>query len=77
MTIGQCGVLARVNIEPDKEISELLLVKLYLCGSHAERWIPAWLMVQFSLDISDLKPELSRLIEDIVEDISRPVKTFL
>ena len=34
-------------------------------------------MVQFTLDISDLKPELGRLIEGIVEDISRPVRTFL
>ena len=35
MTIGQCGVWAGENIEPDKEVSELMPTEPYLLGSHA------------------------------------------
>jgi adenylylsulfate reductase subunit A len=35
MTIGQCGVWAGENIEPDKEMSELMPTEPYLLGSHA------------------------------------------
>ncbi|HHJ18293.1 MAG TPA: adenylyl-sulfate reductase subunit alpha, partial [Gammaproteobacteria bacterium] len=35
MTIGQCGVWAGENIEPDKSMSELMPTEPYLLGSHA------------------------------------------
>jgi len=35
MTIGQCGVWAGENIEPDKDMSELMPTEPYLLGSHA------------------------------------------
>ena len=35
MTIGQCGVWAGENIEPDKEMSEIMPSEPYLLGSHA------------------------------------------
>ena len=35
MTIGQCGVWAGENIEPDKKMSELMPTEPYLLGSHA------------------------------------------
>ena len=35
MTISQCGVWAGENIEPDKEMSELMPSEPYLLGSHA------------------------------------------
>ena len=35
MTIGQCGVWAGENIEPDKEMSELMPTEPYLLGSHS------------------------------------------
>ena len=35
MTIGQCGVWAGENIEPDKEMSEIMPTEPYLLGSHA------------------------------------------
>ncbi|GMQ76065.1 MAG: adenylyl-sulfate reductase subunit alpha [Gammaproteobacteria bacterium] len=35
MTIPQCGVWAGENIEPDKEMSELMPTEPYLLGSHA------------------------------------------
>jgi adenylylsulfate reductase subunit A len=35
MTIAQCGVWAGENIEPDKEMSELMPTEPYLLGSHA------------------------------------------
>ena len=35
MTIGQCGVWAGENIEPDKAMSELMPTEPYLLGSHA------------------------------------------
>ncbi len=130
MTIGQCGVWAGENIEPDKEMSELMPTEPYLLGSHAgcagiwcsgpddipgtpdhyhwgynrmttvqglftagdgvgasghkfssgshaEGRIAAKSMVRFALDNKDWKPELSRSVDDIVEEIYRPVKTFL
>ena len=130
MTIAQCGVWAGENIEPDKEMSELMPTEPYLLGSHAgcagiwcsgpddlpgtpdsyhwgynrmttvnglftsgdgvgasghkfssgshaEGRIAAKAMVQFVLDNKDWKPELSRSVEEIVEEIYRPVATFL
>ncbi len=130
MTIGQCGVWAGENIEPDKEMSELMPTEPYLLGSHAgcagiwcsgpedlpgtpdhyhwgynrmttvkglftagdgvgasghkfssgshaEGRIAAKSMVKFALDNKDWKPELSRTIDEIVEEIYRPVKTYL
>ena len=77
MTIGQCGVWAAENIEPDKEMSELMPIKPDLFSSHAEGRIAAKSMVQFTLDNSDSKPELTRSIEYFVEDVYRPVRTFL
>ena len=35
MTVAQCGVWAGENIEPDKEMSELMPTEPYLLGSHA------------------------------------------
>ncbi len=35
MTISQCGVWAGENIEPDKEMSEIMPTEPYLLGSHA------------------------------------------
>ena len=35
MTIAQCGVWAGENIEPDKQMSELMPTEPYLLGSHA------------------------------------------
>lgn len=35
MTVGHCGVWAGENIEPDKEMSELMPTEPYLLGSHA------------------------------------------
>ena len=130
MTIAQCGVWAGENIEPDKEMSELMPTEPYLLGSHAgcagiwcsgpddlpgtpdsyhwgynrmttvsglftsgdgvgasghkfssgshaEGRIAAKAMVQFVLDNKDWKPELSRSVEEVVEEIYRPVATFL
>ncbi len=130
MTIGQCGVWAGENIEPDKEMSELMPTEPYLLGSHAgcagiwcsgpddlpgtpehyhwgynrmttvkglftsgdgvgasghkfssgshaEGRIAAKSMVRFALDNKDWQPQLSRSVDDIVEEIYRPVKTFL
>nr|MBS0021066.1 adenylyl-sulfate reductase subunit alpha [Gammaproteobacteria bacterium] len=130
MTIGQCGVWAGENIEPDKEMSELMPTEPYLLGSHAgcagiwvsgpkdipgtpdhyhwgynrmttvkglftagdgvgasghkfssgshaEGRIAAKAMVKFALDNKDWKPELSRTVDDLVEEIYRPVKNFL
>jgi adenylylsulfate reductase subunit A len=130
MTIGQCGVWAGENIEPDKEMSELMPTEPYLLGSHAgcagiwcsgpedipgtpdhyhwgynrmttvnglftagdgvgasghkfssgshsEGRIAAKAMVKYALDNKDWKPEMSRTVEELVEEIYRPVKTFL
>ena len=130
MTIGQCGVWAGENIEPDKEMSELMPTEPYLLGSHAgcagiwcsgpddipgtpdhynwgynrmttvkglftagdgvgasghkfssgshtEGRIAAKSMVQYALENADWKPELSQSVDDVVDEIYRPVKTFL
>ncbi len=130
MTIGQCGVWAGENIEPDKEMSELMPTEPYLLGSHAgcagiwcsgpddipgtpdhyhwgynrmttvkglftagdgvgasghkfssgshsEGRIAAKAMIQYSLDNKDWKPEMSRTVDELVEEIYRPVKTYL
>ena len=130
MTISQCGVWAGENIEPDKEMSELMPTEPYLLGSHAgcaglwcsgpedlpgvpdhyswgynrmttvnglftggdgvgasghkfssgsftEGRIAAKSMVQYCLDNPDIKPEPSRTTEELVEEIYRPVRTFL
>jgi adenylylsulfate reductase subunit A len=119
MTIGQCGVWAGENIEPDKEMSELMPTEPYLLGSHAgcaglwvsgppdlpgtpdhyhwgynrmttvrglftagdgvgasghkfssgshsEGRMAAKAMVKYVLDNPDIKPELSRSVEEIV-----------
>jgi len=129
MTIGQCGVWAGENIEPDKEMSELMPSEPYLLGSHAgcagiwvsgpedtpgtpdhyhwgynrmstvkglftsgdgvgasghkfssgshaEGRIAAKSMVKFALDNKDWKPEMARGVDELVEEIYRPVKTF-
>jgi adenylylsulfate reductase subunit A len=130
MTISQCGVWAGENIEPDKEMSELMPTEPYLLGSHAgcaglwvsgpedlpgtpdhyhwgynrmttvkglftagdgvgasghkfssgsftEGRIAAKSMVRFALDNEDWNPELERTVDEIVEEIYRPVRTFL
>jgi len=130
MTIGQCGVWAGENIEPDKEMSELMPTEPYLLGSHAgcaviwcsgpedipgtpahyhwgynrmttvkglftggdgvgasghkfssgshtEGRIAAKSMVKFVIDNKDWKPELERSVDELVEEIYRPVKNFL
>ena len=130
MTIGQCGVWAGENIEPDKEMSELMPTEPYLLGSHAgcaglwvsgptdipgtpKEWswgyrsmttVPglftagdgvgasghkfssgaftegrfaAKSMVKFALDHKDYKPELATSVDQLVEEIYAPVKTFL
>jgi adenylylsulfate reductase, subunit A len=46
-------------------------------GSHAEGRIAAKAMVKFALDNKNWKPELGRTVEELVEEIYRPVKTFL
>jgi len=130
MTIGQCGVWAGENIEPDKEMSELMPTEPYLLGSHAgcagiwvsgpedlpgtpdhyhwgynrmttvkglftagdgvgasghkfssgshaEGRIAAKAMVKFVIDNKDWKPELARSVDELVEEIYRPVRTYL
>ena len=130
MTIGQCGVWAGENVEPDKEMSELMPTEPYLLGSHSgcagiwvsgpedlpgtpdhyhwgynrmttvkglftagdgvgasghkfssgshtEGRIVAKSMVRFALENADWKPELSRSVEEIVEEVYRPVNVFL
>jgi adenylylsulfate reductase subunit A len=130
MTIAQCGVWAGENIEPDKEMSELMPTEPYLLGSHAgcagiwcsgpedlpgtpdhyhwgynrmttvkglftagdgvgasghkfssgshaEGRIAAKSMVKFALDNKDWNPELSRTVDELVDEIYRPVRTFL
>jgi adenylylsulfate reductase subunit A len=46
-------------------------------GSHAEGRIAAKAMVKFALDNKGWKPEMARTVEQLVEEIYRPVKTFL
>jgi adenylylsulfate reductase, subunit A len=130
MTIGQAGIWACENIEPEKVPSELMPTEPYLLGSHAgcagiwvsgptdipgtpkdwswgyrsmttvkglftagdgvgasghkfssgshaEGRLAAKSMVKFALDNKDWKPEMSRSTAELVEEIYRPVKTFL
>jgi adenylylsulfate reductase, subunit A len=46
-------------------------------GSFAEGRIAAKSMVRFALDNKDWKPEIARTTAELVEEIYRPVKTFL
>lgn len=46
-------------------------------GSHTEGRIAAKAMVKFVLDNKSWKPELSRTVDELVEEIYRPVRTFL
>lgn len=46
-------------------------------GSFTEGRIAAKSMVKFALDNKDWKPELSRTVDELVEEIYRPVRTFL
>ena len=129
MCIGQAGVWAGENIEPEKKPSELMPTEPYLLGSHsgcsgiwvsgpedlgapddwhwgyrsmttvkglftagdgvgasghkfssgshAEGRIAAKGMVKFALDNKDWVPELDTPVNDLVEEIYRPVRTFL
>ena len=129
MCIGQAGVWAGENIEPEKKPSELMPTEPYLLGSHsgcsgiwvsgpedlgapddwhwgyrsmttikglftagdgvgasghkfssgshAEGRIAAKGMVKFALDNKDWVPELDTPVNELVEDIYRPVRTFL
>ena len=129
MCIGQAGVWAGENIEPEKKPSELMPTEPYLLGSHsgccgiwvsgptdlgappewswgyrsmttvkglftagdgvgasghkfssgshAEGRLAAKAMVKFALDNKDWKPELDTSIDELVEEIYRPVRTFL
>ncbi|HEY5602719.1 MAG TPA: adenylyl-sulfate reductase subunit alpha [Gammaproteobacteria bacterium] len=130
MTIAQCGVWAGENIEPDKEMSELMPTEPYLLGSHAgcagiwvsgpsdvpgtpshyhwgynrmttvkglftagdgvgasghkfssgshaEGRIAAKSLIKFALDNKNWKPELSRTVDELVEEIYRPVRNYL
>jgi adenylylsulfate reductase subunit A len=46
-------------------------------GSHTEGRIAAKAMVKFALDNKDWKPEPSRSTQDLIDEIYRPVRTFL
>jgi adenylylsulfate reductase, subunit A len=46
-------------------------------GSHAEGRMCAKSMVKYCIDNKDMKPELDTSIEQLVEDIYRPVRTYL
>ncbi len=129
MCIGQAGVWAGENIEPEKKPSELMPTEPYLLGSHsgcsgiwvsgpedlgapddwhwgyrsmttvkglftagdgvgasghkfssgshAEGRIAAKGMVKFALDNKNWVPELDTPVNELVEEIYRPVRTFL
>ena len=129
MCIGQAGVWAGENIEPEKKPSELMPTEPYLLGSHsgcsgiwvsgpedlgapddwhwgyrsmttvkglftagdgvgasghkfssgshAEGRLAAKGMVKFALDNKDWVPELDTPVSELVEEIYRPVRTFL
>ncbi|MHB1515695.1 MAG: adenylyl-sulfate reductase subunit alpha [Acidiferrobacteraceae bacterium] len=129
MCIGQAGVWAGENIEPEKKPSELMPTEPYLLGSHsgccgiwvsgpedlgapddwhwgynrmttvkglftagdgvgasghkfssgshAEGRLAAKAMVKFALDNKDWKPELDTPVNDLVEQIYKPVRTYL
>ncbi|MHB8623835.1 MAG: adenylyl-sulfate reductase subunit alpha [Sulfuricaulis sp.] len=46
-------------------------------GSHAEGRMAAKGMVKFVMDNKDWKPEMARTVQELVDEIYRPVKTFL
>jgi len=46
-------------------------------GSHAEGRMCAKSMVKYCIDNKDMKPELDTSVEQLVEDIYKPVRTFL
>ncbi len=130
MTIGQCGIWAGENIEPEKTPSEIMPTEPYLLGSHSgcagiwvsgptdlpgvpKEWswgyrsmttvkglftagdgvgasghkfssgsftegrIAAKAMVKFALDNRDWKPTPERDTRDLVDEIYRPVRTFI
>jgi len=129
MCIGQAGVWAGENIEPEKTASELMPTEPYLLGSHsgccgiwvsgptdlgapaewswgyrsmttvkglftagdgvgasghkfssgshAEGRIAARAMVKYALDNKGWKPELDTTVDELIEEIYRPVRTFL
>jgi len=129
MCIGQAGVWAGENIEPEKKPSELMPTEPYLLGSHsgccgiwvsgptdvgapaewawgyrsmttvkglftagdgvgasghkfssgshAEGRLAAKAMVKFALDNKDWKPELDTSVNELVEEIYRPVRNYL
>jgi len=129
MCIGQAGVWAGENIEPEKKNSELMPTEPYLLGSHsgccgiwvsgpedvgapdewnwgyrsmttvnglftagdgvgasghkfssgshAEGRIAAKAMVKYVMDNQDLQPELDASVDDLVEEIYKPVRNFI
>jgi adenylylsulfate reductase subunit A len=129
MCVGQAGVWAGENIEPEKKPSELMPTEPYLLGSHSgccgiwvsgpedlgapDDWhwgynrmttvkglftagdgvgasghkfssgshsegrIAAKGMIKFVLDNKDWKPTLDTPVNELVEEIYRPVRTFL
>ncbi len=46
-------------------------------GSHAEGRIAAKAMVKFAIDNKDWKPEMARSVQELVDEVYRPVRTFL
>ena len=46
-------------------------------GSHAEGRIAAKSMARFALDSRNWKPEMGRTVDELAEEVYRPVKTFL
>ena len=46
-------------------------------GSHAEGRIAAKAMVKYALDNKDWKPEMARSTRELVDEIYRPVRTFI
>ncbi|GAB4350385.1 MAG: adenylyl-sulfate reductase subunit alpha [Gammaproteobacteria bacterium] len=129
MCIGQAGVWAGENIEPEKKNSELMPTEPYLLGSHsgccgiwvsgpedvgapdewhwgyrsmttvsglftagdgvgasghkfssgshAEGRIAAKAMVKYVMDHKDLQPEFETPVEELVEEIYKPVRNYL
>jgi adenylylsulfate reductase subunit A len=130
MTIAQCGVWAGENIEPDKEMSEMMPSEPYLLGSHAgcaglwvsgpddlpgvpKEWswgyrgmttVPGLFtagdgvgasghkfssgaftegrmaakgMLKFAMDNKDFTPEPDTGVDDLVEAVYKPVRSFL
>ncbi|KAA3629335.1 MAG: adenylyl-sulfate reductase subunit alpha [Proteobacteria bacterium] len=129
MCIGQAGVWAGENIEPEKTNSELMPTEPYLLGSHsgccgiwvsgpedlgapaewnwgyrsmttinglftagdgvgasghkfssgshAEGRLAAKAMVKYVMDNKDLKPELDASVEQLVEEIYKPVRNYI